>query len=179
MRAFARTNCLNSSTTGEAGLLLQARAISEIGILSRILHSITAALLTFTADRGNSEIPAPEAIKQISVGISPATWNTSGITPARLRIPNTKSWVELRPPRPNRRSPGKRKHSAGLNTQPDGGAGSLSRSAPPIDKDAVVNIPIPHQDGHESRRRQREKAYISGQPIRCSWPGRYLEYKRD
>jgi hypothetical protein len=62
----------------EERALVPRRAISEIGILSTTMQLATAALLFFTADIGKSEIPAPDATREINVGISPAICETSG-----------------------------------------------------------------------------------------------------
>src|SRR5258708_18422896 len=57
--AFPKTNFLNCSTTSVAGFFRQAKAISEIGILSWILQPVTAPLLFSTPHPATNAIPPP------------------------------------------------------------------------------------------------------------------------
>src|SRR5258708_1189625 len=86
-----RAKDLKASMTVARDPLLTAIPISDIGIWSAISQAITEATLCLTADRGKMVIPMCASTSEISVGISPAVWETLGTILASRSIPKIKS----------------------------------------------------------------------------------------
>src|ERR1700730_3552612 len=90
-RNFSKARDLKLSTTGARFPFRTAIQISDIDISSAISQATTEAPLLLTADAGRIATPMPESTSEISVGISPAVWQTLGTIPASRNIPRIRS----------------------------------------------------------------------------------------
>ena len=91
MTKVFRAKDLKLSTTAARNRLLTAIPISDIGIRSNLTGHYRSDTMFDRRCRRNG-IPMRESTSEISVGISPAVWETLGTIPASRRIPKIKSW---------------------------------------------------------------------------------------